>query len=74
MPPDVPGAFSQHGWYFRRGSDASVTIWSGDGQEITFSPQTWASIVAAVSHHGEGNDSYLSARAFHIGPGLQRSA
>lgn len=67
MASEHPGAFARHGWWFRRGSDASVTIWTADGDvEVTFTPQVWASIVAAVSEHGEGNDAYRSAFNFHV--------
>jgi hypothetical protein len=55
------------GWYAKRGSDGSVSIYVPEPGERTFTPQQWASLVASVSHHGEGDLSYRSALNFHVG-------
>lgn len=59
------GFHARNGWYFRRGADASVTIWAEDGREVALDPSTWASVVASVSAQGEGYHSHQAALAFH---------
>jgi hypothetical protein len=53
------------GWYVRRGTDGSVSIYVPEPGEKTFAPERWASIVAAVSILGEGHATYRSALGFH---------
>jgi hypothetical protein len=56
------------GWFFRRGMDGSVTIWSGIGQEeVTVSAKTWARIVASVTAGGESPASHQAALTLHQG-------
>lgn len=59
------GFHAAAGWYFRRAADASVTIWAESGAEVVLDPSTWASVVAGVSRHGEGDEAYHAALAFH---------
>lgn len=58
-----------HGLYFSRLMDGSVTIRieSVGGLEVerTVSPDTWASIMAAVCARGEDTDTWHEARQFH---------
>lgn len=65
----VPGAFhARDGWYFKRGDGGTVTIWAGDEDlELTVDPDTWASIVAAVSAAGGAGSAYRMALALHQG-------
>lgn len=63
--PMASGFHAREGWYFRRGADASVSIWSEAGCEVTLDPSTWASVVASVSRHGEGHQSFHAALTFH---------
>ena len=53
------------GWWFARRSDGSVVITSPSGGRVSLSPNTWASVVANVSHSGETSASFLEALDFH---------
>lgn len=67
----IPGAFHAHdGWHFRRNEDGSVTIWPGVGDEASFEPSEWASIVASVSVGGETSQAYHRALGLHSGEPL----
>ncbi|HWB36633.1 MAG TPA: hypothetical protein VHA75_11475, partial [Rugosimonospora sp.] len=64
------GFHAHSGWYFRRNSDGTVTIYAdatedGHPREVTFEPSTWASIVASVSSEGETSATYREALALH---------
>lgn len=61
------GFHSHGGLYFRRGSDGSVTVYAEQPGEVTLTAESWASVVASVSQHGEGHLSYHSALSFHVG-------
>ena len=66
-----PGAFHLgHGWYAARGSDASVTLWCGEGHEITLTPDAWASLVAGVSASGDQGPAHTAALRAHVGEGV----
>lgn len=62
------GAFhAKDGWYFRRCEDGSVTIWAADdGAEVTLPPDTWESVVAAVSAEGGTSLTFAAAKALHL--------
>lgn len=65
-PHKTAGAFhAREGWYFRRGEGGTVTIWCGEGHEITLDPDSWASVVASVSAQGESSATYRSALDAH---------
>lgn len=66
---EVPGgAFhARQGWYFRRGEDGSVTIWPGEGTEITLDADSWCSVVASVSAPGEAYETFAAAKRLHLG-------
>jgi hypothetical protein len=67
-PAERSGAFhARAGWYFRRGEDGSVTIWPGEGEEITLDADSWASVVASVSAAGESSVTFALAKALHAG-------
>lgn len=67
-PAERSGAFhARGGWCFKRGEDGTVTIWPGEGEEITFDADTWASIVASVSAPGEAYETFAAAKLLHAG-------
>lgn len=64
-----PAGFHAHdGWYFHRETDGSVKVTATRGEVVVvLHPDTWASIVASVSVHGETAETFGQARAFHGG-------
>ena len=62
------GFHARAGWYFRRGADASVTVWSESGCEVVLDAATWASVVDSVSQYGEGHRAFHMALTFHGEP------
>jgi hypothetical protein len=77
----VKGFHAHDGWYFRRNGDGSVTVSvtqtaQADApveREVTVSPETWASIVASVSLHGESALTFAAAAGLHVIPPLPAS-
>lgn len=58
--------WTHNGIHFRRLSDGSVEIRCTSGGEV-LDPHAWASVVAALSIHGEQNDTRRIALQFHQG-------
>lgn len=69
------GFHAHDGWYFRRNTDDSVTIEIAESAHVdaplvdaaAFDADTWASIVASVSAHGESSGTFHAAQALHMG-------
>lgn len=63
------GFHAKNGWYFQRedGGSVRVTVDELDGAsaEVTFDPDTWASIVASVSFAGEHGDGFRHIQWVH---------
>lgn len=68
------------GWYFNRGEDGSVSIWSSAKRIITalgleheaelvevvrFDKDTWASIVGSVSNKADPGEAFEMAEQLH---------
>lgn len=65
-----PRFHAQDGFCFERTEDGSVAMYfAPDASEVgtTFSPETWASIVAFVSAKGENGATFKIASRFHAG-------
>lgn len=56
---------AREGWFWRRNSDASVTVYVEGGSELTLDAWSWASVVASVSERGEDGPRFREALAFH---------
>ena len=67
------GFHAAHGWYFRRdlGGHVAIEVAESDHDDAPlrvaaiFDPDTWASIVASVSHRGETAETWRAVRLFH---------
>jgi len=60
-----PGFHTRDGWHFRRvGAAVEVRCTTG---AVILDAATWASVVAAVSVHGETRDTYRAALQLHNG-------
>jgi hypothetical protein len=67
------GFHAHDGWYFRRepGGHVVVEVAESDHHDAPlrvaaiFDPNSWASIVASVSHHGETEGTWRAVRLFH---------
>lgn len=58
-------------WFFERLDDGGVRISAPDSlgpgasQIVDLDPNSWASIIAHVSHEGETSEKYFAALDFH---------
>lgn len=74
------GFHAHGGWYFRRDDNGHVTIEVAESDQVdaplhvaaSFDPDTWASIVAAVSGRGEDGETWNAARSLHMAGPAQR--
>jgi hypothetical protein len=67
MTKDELGFHTHHGLYFKRQPDGGVLVtWNDDS--LRLDPQTWASVIAAVSPKGDTAETFSAAQHFHLEP------